>query len=85
MSVGLIDLYDMYAYLAMVSGARDAEMPLVAPTNLHLDPGKMVTIDLMANFRFARQEDGATIWDIEEERRWPPRPIFTKNDNHFPV
>ena len=79
MSVGVIDLFDVYAYLAKVTGSRDAEMPLLSPINLRLEPGERMTVDLMVKFRFTRQGDGATVEHDNAYRQWPPRPIFTKN------
>ena len=37
LSVGVIDLFDIYAYLAKVSGSRDAEMPVLSPIKLTSD------------------------------------------------
>ena len=79
MSVKLFDLFDIYAYLAKVSGSRDAEIPLLSPINLRLEPGERMTINLKVNFRFSG-EDGRIVPDYDDPfKNWPPRLIFTAN------
>ena len=80
MSVKVLDLFDVYAYLTKVSGSRDAEMPILSPINLRLEPGERMTIDLRANFKFSRPVDGTVVPDYEDPFRiWSPRPIYTTN------